>query len=200
MLTVISEGRLEAMVFGRKKKQKELTQLHLEQYRQTSAQPRPAAAWTPPERPGNVPGGRTAETDLNAFIAELRPNEHFTFGESDIRRHQLAAQLASRPLTAYLEDQAAVVARLTMEAHRAGGHRNEELRAIGQTLGLQGGAFLMVLVALRAPYTLDPDWKAKRDEQVRRAREAGASVRTSAGGMVVRLLEYQWSGICGWQT
>jgi hypothetical protein len=179
-----------ATVF-RRKKPKELTQLHLEQYRQASS------PW-PPER--DLPGRPVADAELNAFIAELKPNERFSYGEADVRRHRQAAQLASRPLTTYLEGQARLVGRLTLEAHRNGGGRSEESRAIGQALALQGGAFLMVLVALRAPYILDPDWQAKHAELVCQAREAGAVVSTSAGGPIVRLIERQWSRICSWES
>lgn len=179
-------------MFGRKKKPKELTQQHLEQYRRVSGPPQPPPIRWHTEQPD--------DTELNLFLAELRPNEYFTFDESDALRHHRAVELAKRPLTAYLEDQAILVARLVTETRQAGGHRSEELRAVGQSLGQQGGAFLMVLVALRAPYAEDPGWKAKHAEAVRQARERGAVVNTSAGGPMTRRLEYQWKGICGWQS
>ncbi|EWC58762.1 hypothetical protein UO65_5939 [Actinokineospora spheciospongiae] len=165
--------------------------------RRAPAPPLPSRSPAAPPGPG-----------LAAFLADLRPHEPVTFDSPTAKaRHDAVVRLAPHPLTAELENTARELVGVTLRAYkekRAGheGNAVTEVRAIGARLGAQGGGFLMVLVAHRAQYLLDPDWRAARAGALRRLREQSggemAAVLTS-GGPLVAVIEGCWADICGWQ-
>ncbi|MCG8915863.1 hypothetical protein L6E12_08695 [Actinokineospora sp. PR83] len=162
---------------------------------------------TPPPLPSRPPIA-PPEPGLAAFLADLRPHQPVTFDSPTANaRHEAAARLAPHPLTAELESTARELVGATLRAReerKAGreGNAVAEVRAIGARLGAQGGGFLMVLVAHRAQYVFDPDWRAARAEALRRLQEqlgGEVSAVLTSGGPLVAVIEGCWAGICGWE-
>lgn len=138
--------------------------------------------------------------DLDRFLAELRPNEELIYDDRGDALHRMVPQLAADPLPDDLELKAALLARAVSGTDAPADP--EATRAIGLGLAAQGGAFLMVLVAHRAQYIQDPQWKAKREEikRIVAMQEHGPmAMALSAGGPLVARIERDWDGICGWQ-
>lgn len=141
--------------------------------------------------------------ELAEFLATLVPGESLTFDSAGRQRHQAVAQLAPHPLPERHEATAELLARRVTEAEAAGPlsrrRKHALVREIGEQLGAEGGGFLMVLIAHRAQYIHDPDWRANQDRQIARLREIGAFAVLSAGGPLVSKIENEWHGICGWE-
>ncbi|CAM3889885.1 hypothetical protein KIPE111705_29910 [Kibdelosporangium persicum] len=142
-------------------------------------------------------------SELEDFLAALVPGEPVTFDGPGRERHHAAARLAASALR---DDHEALAVELAgaMERRRRWRTTRQQLtrsiRQMGKRLGAEGGGFLMVLVAQRAQYVHDPEWKAKQDEYIAKVRAIGAAAIVSAGGPLVGQIEKVWAGICGWEA
>lgn len=132
-------------------------------------------------------------------MSELVPGDS-KIGDSG--REDRALHLAEATLRRRHEATAARLAHLL--AHHRPGEEPASVRAVGERLGVEGGRWLMVLVAHRAQYLSDPHWRYKQDKAVQRIRELLGSTTNLGGtigdGPIVRRLEYAWDGICGWRS
>lgn len=141
--------------------------------------------------------------ELAEFLATLIPGESLTFDDAGRQRHRTIAQLAPHPLPEHHETTAELLARRVSDADSGGTWARRRKRAIvreiGEQLGAEGGGFLMVLIAHRAQYINESDWRAKQDQEIARLRQIGAFAVLSAGGPLVGKIENEWHGICGWE-
>jgi hypothetical protein len=143
------------------------------------------------------------QAELLKFLATLVPGETLTFDDAGRQRHRAVAEFAPHPLPEHYEATAQLLARRASEAEFGGALARRRKRAIvreiGKQLGAEGGGFLMVLIAHRAQYIKDPDWRAKQDRYIARLRATGAIAVLSVGGPLVGKIENSWHGICGWE-
>ncbi len=162
----------------------------------------------PAPRPRPTSPERTAGSNvrpsaaLHDFLAELVPGDS-TIGDRNAgrRREDTALALARSPLLPGHEAQAdylASVLRYDTEADLP-----PKVRQIGESLGREGGRWLMVLVAHRAQHLADPHWHERRSASLAQAVDlfgGQVTILTGSGGPVVRRLEHAWDGVCGWQA
>lgn len=139
------------------------------------------------------------DTTLHEFLALLVPGES-TVGDPDTRdrRAVIVQALSQHPLAPEQEDQASFLASVLYP--HAEGDLPPKVRQIGESLGREGGRWLLQLVAYRAQQLADPCWRERRAAMwVELVDKYGdrASLTAGDGAPVIRLLENAWTGICG---